>query len=79
MSLGLVVVEAGEKGGTLNAGQQALSTQRPVFALQFGDETPSGNQLLIDGGATPVHSHAELTSFLKALPDPGCPPQPYLL
>lgn len=33
LGLGLVVVEAGEKGGTLNAGQQALSARRAVFAL----------------------------------------------
>lgn len=78
LSLGLVVVEAGEKGGTLNAGQQALSARRPVLALQFEDETPAGNQLLIDRGATPVHSRAELTRCLKALPDPGDPAQPHL-
>lgn len=79
LSLGLVVVEAGEKGGTLNAGQQALSARRPVFALQFDDETPPGNQLLIDRGATPVRSRAELVSCVKALPDPGDPAQPHLL
>jgi DNA processing protein len=79
LSLGLVVVEAGEKGGTLNAGQQALSARRPVFALQFDDETPSGNQLLIDRGATPVRSRIELTRCLKALSDPGDPAQPHLL
>lgn len=79
LSLGLVVVEAGERGGTLNAGQQALSARRPVFALQFGDETPPGNQLLIDRGATPVRNCVELASCLKALPDPRDPAQPYLL
>ncbi|MGQ0774312.1 MAG: DNA-processing protein DprA [Pseudonocardiales bacterium] len=79
LGLGLVVVEAGEKGGTLNAGQQALSARRPVFALQFGDETPSGNQLLIERGAIPVRSRADLAIRLNTLPDPGDPAQPHLL
>lgn len=79
LSLGLVVMEAGDKGGTLNAGQQALSARKPVFALQFGDETPSGNQRLIDQGAVPVRSRAELVSYLKTLLDPVDPLQPYLL
>jgi DNA processing protein len=79
LGLGLVVVEAGEKGGTLNAGQQALSARRPVFTLQFGDETPSGNQLLIERGAIPVRSRAELAIRLSTLLDPGDPAQPKLL
>ncbi|MGH3928328.1 MAG: DNA-processing protein DprA, partial [Pseudonocardiaceae bacterium] len=79
LGLGLVVVEAGEKGGTLNAGQQALSARRPVFALQFGDGTPSGNDLLIERGAIPVRSRAELTMRLNTLLDPGDPDQPHLL
>jgi DNA processing protein len=79
LSLGLVVVEANEKGGTLNAGQQALSARRPVFSLQFSDDTAPGNQLLIDRGATPVRSRAELASWLKTLPDPEDPTQPQLL
>lgn len=79
LSLGLVVVEAGDKGGTLNAGQQALSARKPVFALQFSDETSSGNQRLIDQGAMPVRSRAEMASYLKTLLDPVDPMQPYLL
>ncbi|MGH4018628.1 MAG: DNA-processing protein DprA [Pseudonocardiaceae bacterium] len=78
LSLGLVVVEAGEKGGTLNAGHRALSAGRPVFTLQFGHETPPGNQLLIERGAVPVRSGAEMISRLNSIPDPANQSEPHL-
>jgi len=39
----LVVIEAGERGGTLAAGEGALSAGRPLLVLDFGNETPPGN------------------------------------
>jgi DNA processing protein len=63
----LVVVEAGEKGGTLNAGMQGLDLQKPVFALQFSDETPPGNQRLLDAGAQAVKTRRALKELLKEL------------
>lgn len=65
----LVVVEAGEKGGTLAAGRDALKRGRPVFVLNFGDQTPPGNRMLIDDGAQPVGSRRELGEALDALGD----------
>jgi len=56
----LVVIEAGEKGGTLAAGRDALKRGRPVFALNFEEETPVGNRILIEAGAQPVTSRTEL-------------------
>ena len=35
LSKALVVIEAGEKGGTLDAGLRAIQLGRPVIALQF--------------------------------------------
>lgn len=70
----LVVIEAGEKGGTLAAGQDALKRGRPVFALNFGDETPTGNRLLIEAGARAVTSRTELGIALdqvKGEPEQG--------
>jgi DNA processing protein len=67
----LVVVEAGEKGGTLDAGSRALRAGQRVFALQFSDDTPPGNQLLISQGAQVVktpHELAEVISQLRARP-----------
>lgn len=66
LSLALVVVEAGERGGTLSAGQRALDLGRRVIALQFSDMSP-GNAMLVDSGAIAVSDPAELSSFLYEL------------
>lgn len=72
LGLGLVVIEAGEKGGTLAAGEGALRIGRPVFVLDFGEETPPGNRKLLASGAIPVNSVSALYSILKqALKDPA--------
>jgi DNA processing protein len=47
MATALVVIEAGERGGTLAAGETALKLGRPVIALEFGVGTPVGNAMLI--------------------------------
>ena len=66
LSLALVVVEAGERGGTLASGQRALDLGRRVIALQFSDMSP-GNATLVDSGAIAVSDPAELSSFLHEL------------
>ncbi|MGB6162783.1 MAG: DNA-processing protein DprA [Pseudonocardiaceae bacterium] len=66
LSLALVVVEAGERGGTLASGQRALGLGRRVIALQFSDMSP-GNATLVDSGAIAVSDPAELSSFLHEL------------
>lgn len=50
----LLVIEAGEKGGTLAAGEGALKLGRTMIAVDFGDETPKGNRVLIEKGARAV-------------------------
>lgn len=65
----LVVIEAGEKGGTLAVGRDALKRGRPVFVLNFGDQTPPGNRILIDAGAHPVRSRHELGCALDNIGD----------
>lgn len=67
LGLALVVVEAGDKGGTLAAGQHALKAGRPVLVLDFGSATPAGNKLLLDQGGTPVGNRDELAVALKRL------------
>lgn len=67
----LVVIEAGETGGTLDAGMQALAIGRPVLALKYeSGPTPVGNQMLIDAGARPVASAGDLKRVIAALKDP---------
>ena len=67
LGLALVIIEAGEKGGTLAAGQAALKLGRPVFVLDFGDATPPGNRKLIEEGSIPVRSPSELGDRLDEL------------
>lgn len=64
MSEGLVVIEAGDKGGTLAAGTGALRLGRPVFVLNFGDDTPVGNQMLLGQGGIPITSREALGAAL---------------
>ncbi len=70
-ALGLVVVEAGTTGGTLDAGLRALAARRPVLTLEFGDATPAGNSLLLQRGATPVASRDDLVRNLRDLARPA--------
>jgi DNA processing protein len=63
----LVVIEAGEKGGTLAAGRQALGLRQPVFALEFSDGPRLGNQQLFDDGARALRSRGQLLTALDQL------------
>lgn len=56
----LLVIEAGEKGGTLAAGEGALKMGRTVIAVDFGEETPPGNRQLMQKGAESVRTAPEL-------------------
>ncbi|NJP44474.1 DNA-processing protein DprA [Actinacidiphila epipremni] len=64
----LVVVEAGERGGTLAAGEGALQIGRPVLVLNFGSDTPPGNRILIERGGFPIGSREELGRVLDKRP-----------
>ena len=66
LSAALVVVEAGEKGGTLAAGKRALALGRRVLVLEFAADTP-GNQALLAAGAIAVRDPAELGELLHDL------------
>ena len=67
LSRALVVVEAGETGGTLAAGLHALERGQSVIILRLF-AAPAGNQILEDKGATPVHNRQELRAALEDLP-----------
>ena len=49
----MVVIEAGEKGGTLNAGEVALKSKVPLFVAKYPDMSVNarGNQILLNKGA----------------------------
>ncbi len=66
LSLALVVVEAGEAGGTFAAGKRALELGRRVIALEFA-RTPRGNSMLVERGAVAARDKIELGSFLHEI------------
>jgi DNA processing protein len=68
LSDAMLVIEAGAKGGTLNAGEQALSLYRPVYAIDYQDNPPEGNQVLLQKGAKPLRSPKALAAMLDGLP-----------
>lgn len=61
LSCAMIVVEAGEKGGTRSAGEDALRLRIPLFAVDYGfDETVApGNRELIKKGAKPLKKSRE--------------------
>jgi DNA processing protein len=64
----LVVIEAGETGGTLDAGIQALKTDKPVLALEFSEgATPPGNAILHEMGAIRIGSRRHLSRVLDEI------------
>ncbi|MGC1214466.1 MAG: DNA-processing protein DprA [Micromonospora sp.] len=67
LSLALVVVEAGEKGGTLAAGSGALAQGKPVFVLDFNGSTPAGNRILLEKGGVPVPTRTHLGKAIQGL------------
>lgn len=79
LSLGLVVIEGRETGGTLAAGMQALKERRPVIALEFRQDMPPGNKILIGQGAVAVRSREQLRERLRQIKAGSHPGQPTLL
>jgi len=70
LSLALVVVEAGERGGTLAAGKKALQLNKPVFTLEFA-MNPRGNAELVRRGAILIRNRAEFNArLMEAIKDP---------
>ncbi|MEE9325238.1 MAG: DNA-processing protein DprA, partial [Dehalococcoidia bacterium] len=62
MSHGLVVVEAGEKGGTIEAGKECIRQRKPVWVINYKQrqENPAGNTYLIRNNAVPLSTAKEL-------------------
>lgn len=56
LSQAVIVLEAREKGGTLNAGYSTLSVNKPLFVAVYDDMNGAreGNQLLIQEGGIPL-------------------------
>ena len=69
LSRALVVVEAGAKGGTLDAGLKCLKHKKPLWVLNYGEESarPEGNNKLIAVGGVPVETNNQLRSLIRRI------------
>ncbi len=68
LSLALLVVEARQRGGTINAAYECARQQKPLAAVKFGTEGENrlGNrELLLQEKALPLESRDTLESVLK--------------
>jgi DNA processing protein len=57
LSDAMIVIEAGETGGTMDAGRSTLRYGQPLFVAQYGEVTADavGNQYLLELGARPLN------------------------
>jgi DNA processing protein len=82
LSDAVLVLEARDRGGTLNAGYCALQMSKPLFVVCFDDmaDGREGNQQLLHQGGIPLRrsrtsGHAELRRIFEILNTPdGVPP-----
>jgi DNA processing protein len=77
LSGAVIVLEARETGGTLNAGFAALNLGKPLFVVLYDDMNGlrEGNQRLIEAGGIPLRrnratNHAQLRQVFEALEIP---------
>ena len=76
LSQAMIVIEAGETGGTLQAGLSTLKTDIPLFVVEYADMTRSqGNATLIKQGGVPLHKSrmanmANLSKVFSAIESP---------
>lgn len=57
----MIVIEAGEKGGTMDAGQSTLKFGRPLYAPVYDGmpDSAAGNRYLLQRGAKPLRKHRD--------------------
>jgi DNA processing protein len=74
LSQAVIVLEAREKGGTLNAGYSALSMKKPLFVVLYDEVNGAreGNRRLIAEGGIPLRrsrltNHAQLRDVFQVL------------
>lgn len=69
LSDAIVIIEAGEKGGSMDAGLKALKKNKRLFVPEYHDipESAVGNPILIRNGATPIR-RSSMTSSPNVMP-----------
>ena len=76
MSLGVIVVEASKKSGTLGTVNHATDQGREVFAVpgNISSKLSEGTNSLIRDGAHPVQDYSDVLYVLGLMPPPGQEP-----
>lgn len=80
LSRAVIVVESGEKGGSLNTGKEAIKRNIPLHVVQHQDMSVDarGNQILLDKGARKLSQSdssgkVNLTDVFKSMEGEGFP------
>lgn len=60
LSKAILVVECGEKSGTMNTAKVARAMNKPLFVLDYKEHPPPGNRKLLREGAIPIPSYRNL-------------------
>jgi DNA processing protein len=82
LSDAMIVIEAGEKGGTIEAGRSALRLKRPLFVAEYEDMANAlGNNELLKKGAkrlrrSSLSNRASLKSLLSEIANPNTTTSP---
>ncbi len=74
LSKAMILIEAGETGGSMDAGKRTLGMKRKLFAPVYEGmpETAVGNRILLERGALPIlksksNGHANITNILDEI------------
>lgn len=67
LSDAMILIEAGMKGGTFNAGEQSLKNKKPLFVVEYGSNKPSavGNTFFLQHGGVPIRGDRNGRPVLK--------------
>ncbi len=68
LSLGLLVIEARERGGTINAALECVRQGKPLWAMAYSSHTAGreGNRKLLADAAIPIRHRRDLSAALEA-------------
>lgn len=69
LSKAMIVIEAGDRGGSLAAGESSLAYKEPLFVIDYKNVPPTavGNKALLKKGAHPIRSNMRGTPSLDFL------------
>ena len=67
LSVGLFVVEAREKGGTINAAMECVRQHKKLWAVAYSEESPgrTGNKILLQHSAIPLRKLSDVSDALE--------------